>query len=273
MQDLQQSRSSAVTVFIAEANSLNCQLVASAFRSRSARVSVIGSAVASAVTLALLREQHPDIAIISAQLQDGTLEGYRVLRELRSAQSSTRAIMLLDSRARELVVDAFRYGARGVFFRDEPLETLGKCVHAVHQGQVWANSVQLVYLLDAFGQAKPLRLRDARGVDLLSKRQEDVVRLVSEGMTNREISLQLGLSEHTVRNYLFRVFDKLGISTRVELVLYCLQQRTGDEPAPPDAATPESSVPRHPSPPQISAPAHLGAAAHRTRVAVTGSKR
>jgi DNA-binding NarL/FixJ family response regulator len=52
-----------------------------------------------------------------------------------------------------------------------------------------------------------------------------VVRLVSEGLTNRQISSDLGLSEHTVRNYLFRIFDKLGVSTRVELVLYCLQDR------------------------------------------------
>jgi DNA-binding NarL/FixJ family response regulator len=70
-----------------------------------------------------------------------------------------------------------------------------------------------------------MRLQDARGIYLLSKREEDVVRLVAQGLMNREISVQLGLSEHTVRNYLFRVFDKLGISTRVELVLYYLQER------------------------------------------------
>jgi DNA-binding NarL/FixJ family response regulator len=68
-------------------------------------------------------------------------------------------------------------------------------------------------------------LQDARGLNLLSKRDENVVRLVSEGLTNRQISSDLGLSEHTVRNYLFRIFDKLGVSTRVELVLYCLQDR------------------------------------------------
>lgn len=60
---------------------------------------------------------------------------------------------------------------------------------------------------------------------LLSKREADVVRLVSEGLSNREISVQLKLSEHTVRNYLFHVFDKIGVSTRVELVLYCLQEK------------------------------------------------
>jgi len=71
----------------------------------------------------------------------------------------------------------------------------------------------------------PMRLQDARGMNLLSKREESVVRQVAEGMTNREISAHLKLSEHTVRNYLFRIFDKLGVSTRVELVLYCLQER------------------------------------------------
>jgi DNA-binding NarL/FixJ family response regulator len=132
---------------------------------------------------------------------------------------------LLDARTRELVVDAFRFGAHGVIFRDEPVETLCKCIHAVSEGQVWANSLHLGFLLEALTQVSPVRLQDARGGNLLTKREEDVARLVAEGMSNREISRQLRLSEHTVRNYLFRVFEKLGISSRVELVLYCLQQR------------------------------------------------
>ena len=148
-----------------------------------------------------------------------------MLRELRSLQSKTRAVMLLSSRERGLVIDAFRSGAHGVIFRDEPLETLSKCIHAVHQGQVWANSQHLGYLLEALAQVKPLRLQDARGANLLSKREEKVVRLVAEGLTNRQISVELGLSEHTIRNYLFKIFDKLGVSTRVELVLYCLQEK------------------------------------------------
>jgi DNA-binding NarL/FixJ family response regulator len=139
--------------------------------------------------------------------------------------------MLLESRERDLVVDAFRCGAHGVVFRDERVEVLGKCIHAVHAGQVWANSEYLGYVLDALRHAMPVRLQNSQGVDLLSKRQEDVVRLVSEGLTNREIAARLGLSDHTVRNYLFRVFDRLGISTRVELVLYCLQRRQKDASA------------------------------------------
>jgi DNA-binding NarL/FixJ family response regulator len=204
---------------------MNCQLIESAFRPRRFRVSVVATVTDSLRALAQLSEIQPDVAVISAELQEGPLEGFRVLREVKSLQTCTRAVMLLNSRERELVVDAFRSGAHGIIYRDEPFETLCKCIHAVHQGQVWANSQHLGYLLDALGHATPLHLQDARGVNLLSKREEDVARLVAEGMTNKEISKQLRLSEHTIRNYLFRIFDKLGVSSRVELVLYCLHQR------------------------------------------------
>jgi DNA-binding NarL/FixJ family response regulator len=95
----------------------------------------------------------------------------------------------------------------------------------VHRGQVWVNSENLGYLLEAFGKAMPFRFDESDGAKLLTKRERDVARLVADGLTNREVSKQLGLSEHTVRNYLLKVFDKLGVSTRVELVLYCLQER------------------------------------------------
>jgi DNA-binding NarL/FixJ family response regulator len=233
MSSTQQPRSSVVNVVVAEANQMNCQLVESAFRPRRRRVAVLASAVGSAQALHLLKERKPDVAIVSAHLQDGPLEGYHVVRELRSLHSKTRAIMLLDSRERDLVIDAFRCGAHGVIFRDEPLETLGKCIHAVHGGQVWADSTVLGYIVDALSQAMPLQLQDSRGLNLLSKREVSVVRLVADGMTNREVSTELGLSEHTVRNYLFHIFDKLGVSTRVELVLYCLQEK--QVPPPEDA--------------------------------------
>jgi two-component system nitrate/nitrite response regulator NarL len=224
MQNAQQARSS-VNVLVAEASFLHCQLVENIFRPKRTGIVVVACSVDSRDALARLKEHEPDVAVISARLQEGPLEGYRVLRELHLLQAKTRTVMLLDSRERDLVVDAFRCGAHGVVFRDEPIETLGKCIHVVHRGQVWANSENLCHLLEAFKRAMPFRFEDSNGTKLLTKRERDVSRLVAEGLTNREISKQLGLSEHTVRNYLLRVFDKLGVSTRVELVLYCLQER------------------------------------------------
>jgi DNA-binding NarL/FixJ family response regulator len=128
--------------------------------------------------------------------------------------------MLLDVSERTQVIEAFRAGARGVFSRSESLKSLAKCIHCVNVGQVWANSKELRYLLEALGEALPMRVIDARGAALLSRREQEVVRCVAEGLSNREIAQRLGLTEHTVKNYLFRIFDKLGVSKRVEVVLY-----------------------------------------------------
>jgi DNA-binding NarL/FixJ family response regulator len=224
MNKMQRSRSSAISVFIAEANQMNCQLVESAFKSKRSGVCVSGTAVSSVGTLDLLSRADVNVVIISAQLQEGPLEGYRLLRQFRSLRSGAHAVMLLDSRERELVIDAFRCGARGIIFRDEPLASLSKCIRVVNEGQIWVNSEHLGYLLDALGKSLPFRLQNAQGIEILSKREADVVRLVAQGLTNRHISNELRLSEHTVRNYLFRVFDKLGVSTRVELALYYVQE-------------------------------------------------
>src|SRR5207302_5824900 len=90
---------------------------------------------------------------------------------------------------------------------------------------------EMEYILGELVISRPLHVLDARGRNLLSKREEEVVALVADGLTNRQISEQLKLSEHTVKNYLFKVFEKLGISTRVELVLYALAQNHRSDPA------------------------------------------
>ena len=132
-------------------------------------------------------------------------------------------VLLLDHYDRESALCAFRAGARGIFcFADHPFRMLFKCIHRVHQGQVWASSDQLQDLIAAISQVPSLRVVDASGLKLLTLREEQVVALVSDGLSNREIARELNLSEHTIKKYLFRIFDKLGISSRVELVLYAV---------------------------------------------------
>lgn len=99
-------------------------------------------------------------------------------------------------------------------------KALRRCVEQIHAGQIWANSSELGEVVEAFRQLAPMRIVNADGLRLLTKREEDVVRLVAEGLQNREIASKLKLSDNTVKNYLFHIFDKLGISSRVELVLY-----------------------------------------------------
>jgi DNA-binding NarL/FixJ family response regulator len=156
--------------------------------------------------------------------------------------------MLLDSSERSQVVEAFRAGARGVFSRSESLKSLAKCILCVNQGQIWANSKELKFLLEALGEALPLRVIDARGTELLSRREQEVVRCVAEGLSNREIAQRLGLTEHTVKNYLFRIFDKLGVSKRVEVVLYAYSLSSNTEAMPSPSPAKIKAVPSSPAP-------------------------
>lgn len=228
---MRQNDNDPVRVVVVSSGEMNCQLIERAFRPRRYGLSIVASATDSARALSLLKEHEPDVAVISDHLDGGPLEGFQLLRELRGLRLKTRATILLETRDHDMVVDAFRCGAHGVVFRDEPLETLSKCIHMVHRGQIWANSEYLGYIVDALVKALPFQLQKSHNPAQLSKREIDVVGLVAEGMTNRQISKELKLSEHTIRNYLFRIFDKLGVSTRVELVLYCLQHRENGTPA------------------------------------------
>ena len=215
-----------------------CELLSNALQ-QSNNYLVISSATTVAEVIGSSQGSEPEIAIINTDLQDGRLSGFKALRELSNVLPAVRSVMLVETLSPDLVVDAFRAGAKGLFRRSESISTLYRCIDAVHSGQIWANSVELQYMLEALAKAVPLRVVNVNGHKLLSEREEQVVSLVAEGMTNKEISLKLKLSEHTVKNYLFRIFDKLGISSRVELILYALsgrESRSPREPQQPQAA-------------------------------------
>jgi DNA-binding NarL/FixJ family response regulator len=117
------------------------------------------------------------------------------------------------------VIEAFRTGARGIVYSNETLSQLAECIGHVYQGDVWVRGVDLGLILD--GLLKPsVRVTDVTGRTLLSPREEEISRLVAEGMSNREVARALKISESTVKNSLFHVFEKLGISNRVELARY-----------------------------------------------------
>jgi two-component system, NarL family, nitrate/nitrite response regulator NarL len=235
--------SDSIKVLAADSTRMNSQLLSSALE-RDKRFQVLEADPRGII--AAIAKEKPAVAIISSEIDGIPRKGFEVAREVHAMRTETRIVMLLDSSERSLVVEAFRSGARGVFSRSESLKSLAKCITCVSQGQVWANSRELKYLLEALGEALPLRVIDARGTELLSKREQEVVRCVAEGLSNREIAQRLGLTEHTVKNYLFRIFDKLGVSKRVEVVLYAYSLSGMPEPAPINAAPSKAKLPAPP---------------------------
>jgi len=214
-----------VTVFICDDTPMGCELMATALQRSRYRLTVIGSATDSAGIRDGLRENQTDVAIISARLRETA--GFSVTREVRTSHPNTSVIMMLDAIERVPVIEAIRAGASGIFSREERFELLCKCVHVVSQGQVWAGNKELRFIIDYLAQlsAQSADLPVAKGPNSLTKREADLVTLVAEGLTNRDISRQLNLSEHTVRNYLFRIFNKVGTSNRLELALYALSRK------------------------------------------------
>jgi len=218
-------RSARINILLADETRMGCQLLKNALTRSSSQFRVVECATNKAEIIQGLSSREVDVALVSEDLSDGSMMGFEILNELRAAFPKTRLILLLKSGSEDLVVDAFRSGAKGVFCKSEPIQALRKSIQVVHKGQVWANSHQLHLILEALVSASPMRGKSVPRAALLAKREDEVAGLVAEGLSNREIADRLGLSEHTVSNYLFRIYEKLGISGRVELVLYILKQR------------------------------------------------
>jgi DNA-binding NarL/FixJ family response regulator len=225
---LSETRSTAasprIRVLIADETSMGCQLLKNALTRFRFKFDVVACATNCADIAERLSVAPVDVALVSETLHNGTFEGFQALTELQASFPMVRSIMLLKSAPRDLVVDAFRAGAKGVVCKTEPIGVLCKCIQTVHKGQIWANSHQLQFILEALMVSTPLRVVSSKGRYLLAQREDEVANLVAEGMTNRQVAEKLGIAEHTVGNYLFRIYEKLGISSRVELVLYVLKQ-------------------------------------------------
>jgi two-component system nitrate/nitrite response regulator NarL len=215
---------SPVSVLVADQSLMAGQLLGSSLEGKSG-FRIVGTAVEVEQALQMFSCEPADVVLTAGNLKDGPLSGFSLLRRLRAAHPGTRIVVLLDAIEHALVLKAFRSGARGIFCRSGSVKMLRKCLTAVHQGQVWADANQMQVILDALESQAPVRAAHPQRNNQLRKREKEVLDCVAAGLTNREIAEQLRLSEHTVKNYLFRLCDKVGRSGRVELMLYALSNR------------------------------------------------
>jgi len=208
-----------ILVALFEPTQMACELLSRAIESSCDEIKVVTTGVSSEVSNEL-ELGRANVAVISLALKDDELGGLKLLRRLAKERPSLNCVLLLDRENREIIIEAFRSGAVGVFERDKSCAHLCKCIRCLKMGQVWASGRQLRYVLEALAQGAPPFVTDSKGRILLSRREHEIVSKVAEGMRNREIAELLQVSEHTIKNHLFRIFERLGISSRAELILY-----------------------------------------------------
>lgn len=222
-----------VRVLIADSDYMGSELMASALSRCRNEFDVVGIASSSQDALRKVAACKPDVALLSRGWGHSDQSGLGVLEKLRESHPSTTLVMLLQTLDRDAVLGAFCAGARGIFSRSNSFQSLAKCIHCVHNGQIWVNNEQLEFLLEVLPQLKP-RLANTKRIKLLTPREQEVTRLVADGLKNREIAQVLSVTEHTVSNYLYRVFEKLEIKSRVQLIL-CAQSGSAEVHVPKDA--------------------------------------
>lgn len=220
MNSAESVRSISLEVLVSDTDDITVRLLAADLQ-RQEQFEVFGCLANLSQLLNSISAKRPRILLLGLRARDSVAETLSLLRQVQGEFPWLRAIVLSEGTGRDLVIEVFRAGAKGFFDRaDYDPVLLCRCIQCVAEGQIWAKSEQLGLVLEAF--AGTPRIQVSKGVQSLTPREREVARLVSDGLSNGEVAQRLGLSVHTVKNYLFSVFDKIGVSSRAELILYLL---------------------------------------------------
>lgn len=178
---------------------------------------VVGEAMDGAEALEAVRRLRPDVLLLDLAMP---VSGFETLRELATQSASVRILLLTASADKMEISRALQLGAWGVVQKGSPSQLLFKAIRAVMEGRYWleresvADLVQ--YLQGSATQARPFGL---------TERELEVVEAVVAGLSNREIGRKLAISEQTAKHHLTNIFDKVGVSNRLELALLAIKQR------------------------------------------------
>jgi DNA-binding NarL/FixJ family response regulator len=183
-------------------------------------IKIVGEASNGNECVHMLTKLKPDILLLDLRMPGK--DGLAVLEETNHDSLATRIIVLTAAEDERDAVRAMRLGARGIVLKQSASDSLVQSIHRVHGGEICMDSRITTEVMKAFAQSSDNARRDKR---LLSDREKEIVQLLAQGYRNKEIGGKLFISEQTVKNHLHNIFDKLGVSDRLELALYAIHHR------------------------------------------------
>src|SRR6202521_554112 len=175
-------------------------------------VQIVGEASNGNECVKMLAKLKPDILLLDLRMPEK--DGLGVLEEVNFDSLGTRVIVLTAAEDDRDVVRAMRLGARAVVLKQSASDLLVKSIHRVFGGEIWLDNRMTAEVMKAFSKSADGTSR--RDKPLLSEREKEIVQLVAQGYRNKEIGEKLFISEQTVKNHLHNIFDKLGVSDRVD---------------------------------------------------------
>jgi len=181
--------------------------------------------VAQADSLDNLRsalERHPaDVVLLEGGLLSGTAN---VIPELLCMAPDVKLIVQSLASDESQTVDLYRRGVRGIISRSISPDLLVRCVRRIATGETWIDNQAVNWVIDAY-RAQAAALVSPRTQPRLSPKETAIITCITQGKRNKEIAFQLGTTEQVIKNYLRKIYDKLGVSDRLELALYCLHNK------------------------------------------------
>jgi DNA-binding NarL/FixJ family response regulator len=187
---------------------------------------VVAEACDGRETLELVEELGPDVVLLDLKMPG--LDGLGVLQTMRHMKTKARVIVLTASEDKNEWVQAMKLGCAGIVVKQTQPEMIVKSIRKVYEGEVWLDSHTTAAVMRQFAspaEAGPASAgRGGRTRSPLSNREREIVALVAQGYRNREMAEKMFISEQTVKNHLHNIFDKLGVSDRLELALYAIHK-------------------------------------------------
>jgi two-component system, NarL family, nitrate/nitrite response regulator NarL len=182
---------------------------------------IVGEASDGRQALQLINDLHPDVLLLDLLMP--LLTGLETLRELSNSSTPVRPIVLTAAIAQEQIAQALQLGARGIVLKDTHTEVLFNSIRAVMNGRFWVGQTEVKDLMEALRYYVASADEDSKKQFGLTSRERDVVGAIAVGFTNREIGEKFSISEQTVKHHLRNIFDKTGVSNRLELALFAIK--------------------------------------------------
>lgn len=214
-----------IRVLVADSHPVVLEGLRSILRSET-DITIVGQALDGVETLELVTATDPDVILLELRLP--RMDGLTVLRNLPSRSTKAKALLFPSSDVKDEFVEAMKLGCSGILMKHSPPALIAKSIRKIHEGEIWLDASTTATVIRQFASPSdpassgPGNGKNQRDRAQLSQREREIIVLIAQGYKNKEIAEKMFITEQTVKNHLHNIFDKLGVSDRLELALYAI---------------------------------------------------